>query len=108
MLKIAMLVPLAMLATTAVAAAQARGSYQETCDNIQQRGPYLSAECQDVNGDSRRTSIDLRGCRGGVANTNGRLTCSRGYSYRGDGYDEPQPRRYYVPQPNGDDEDNSD
>ena len=105
MLKIAMLVPIAMLATTAVASAQARGSYQESCDNIQQRGPYLSALCQDVNGDSRRTSIDLRGCRGGVANTNGRLTCSRGYG--GGGYDE-QPRQYYVPQPNGDDEDNSD
>jgi hypothetical protein len=93
MLRLLAVTPLALLAFTPVASAQVGGSYQDSCENIRQRGPYLVAECRTVNGDYMRSSIDVRGCRGGVSNSNGRLTCGRGgygggrgYGYGGGGY----------------------
>lgn len=83
--------------------AQARGgSYQSTCENIRQRGPYLTAECQNVDGDYRRTSIDIRRCEGEVENRDGRLSCSRsgGGGYGGQGYGVyGQPHRRYFRAP---------
>ena len=70
------IVPLALLATTSLASAQARGSYRATCFDIQQDGPILSARCRRPDGSVRSSSIDLRRCQGGgVANTYGHLTC---------------------------------
>lgn len=105
MLKYAILIPAAMLVTTSLAQAQVGGSYRRSCENIEQRGPYLTAECGTVNGGLRRSSLDLRGCQGGVANSNGRLTCNRrdgGGDDFGGGY-RPHHRRYVEPdQDNGD------
>lgn len=90
MIKSLLLVPLALTAMTALASAAPPGSYRQSCDNIRQRGPFLMADCDTPNGDSRQSSLDLRGCRGGINNTYGRLTCDRA-SFRGD--DEDRPRR---------------
>lgn len=87
MLRLHFAAPLTVLALAAFAPAahaQVGGSYRASCENIRQHGPYLVAECRTVDGDYVRSSIDLRGCRGGVANSNGRLTCGRGgYGYGG-------------------------
>ena len=107
MSKLLVLVPLTLVAMTTLASAQVGGSYQRSCENIRQRGPYLSADCDDVNGETHRTSIDVRGCRGGVNNSNGRLTCTRG-GYGGDNYGEPQRRRFYDPQSDDNSDDSSD
>lgn len=100
------IVSFALLGATGAAQA-AGGSYQSSCDNIRQRGPYLTAECQTVDGDSHRTSIDVRRCPGDVENRNGRLACGRGGDYgnsdgyrhggRGYGYGEPRQRFFRAP-----------
>jgi hypothetical protein len=69
------IVPVTLLATTSLASAQARGSYRATCFDIQQDGPILNARCRRPDGSVRSSSIDLRRCRSGVANTYGHLTC---------------------------------
>ena len=53
----------------------ARGSYRQTCTEVSQRGPILSATCRTRHGDYLRSSIDTRRCGGGVSNRNGRLSC---------------------------------
>lgn len=98
-----------IMAAPHTASAQAYGSYVESCTQIAQRGPILSAFCRDVYGRFLRSSLDLRACSGGdVANRNGRLICDgrpprrfgpgRGFrDYDGD-FAQPYPhpsRRYY-------------
>ena len=80
----------AMLATglTGLAAgsamAQAGGSYLRTCTDVEQRGPYLTANCRDVRGNYRPTQIDTRSC-GRFGNSNGRLICEGGRGRGDDG-----------------------
>lgn len=55
-----------------------RGSYSQTCRNIDVRGDTLSAECDTGNGDWRRTSLDhYDDCSGEIVNDNGELECTR-------------------------------
>ena len=74
------------VAASSQAQAQAYGSYQATCPEVYQNGPYLQGVCLNAFGQGVRTSLDLRSCGGGpVSNSNGRLTCRRG-GYGGGGY----------------------
>lgn len=60
-----------------------RGDYVQTCRNIHIEGDRLTAECQERDGDWRRTSLDdFQRCRGEIVNINGNLTCGQG----GNGY----------------------
>src|SRR5215217_6490051 len=53
------------------------GSYTQSCSNIDMRGSILSAVCRDGRGNSVRTSLDTRDCRGrDIVNVNGQLNCS--------------------------------
>src|ERR1700676_1471919 len=91
----------ALLLSLAAAPAHAQGipggSYARTCTNVQTYGGQLTAECQRMDGSWDRSSVDLQRCPGGVANTDGRLTCGGSYgggngegwhrhNYEGSGY----------------------
>lgn len=52
------------------------GSYRATCTNEYMQGPFLNAMCLDVRGIYRRAALDVRNCRGPVANANGSLVCN--------------------------------
>jgi len=55
------------------------GSYAETCRNIYVEGDRLAAECQERDGDWRRTSLDdFDRCTSEIINNNGRLACTKG------------------------------
>ena len=55
------------------------GSYLETCRNIYVEGDQLAAECQERDGDWRRTSLDdFDRCTSGIVNNAGRLVCTKG------------------------------
>jgi hypothetical protein len=54
------------------------GSWRYSCQNGRVNEWVLHATCRDSTGSWRRTSLDLRYCRGNVANDNGRLVCSSG------------------------------
>ncbi|WP_262268672.1 MULTISPECIES: CVNH domain-containing protein [Microvirga] len=101
-------------AATIDASAQAGGSFYRTCTDIRQRGPFLTALCQDRFGRLVESQLNLRACPGGrAANANGRLVCEGGgrpvyreprprygspYDDRGRYYEEyrrPGPRDYY-------------
>jgi hypothetical protein len=99
-----------LVTATVDASAQVRGSFYRTCTDIQQRGPFLSALCEDRRGRLVESQLNLRACpTGSVANANGRLICEAGGRpvYReprprhGDGgsyyeeYRRPAPRGYY-------------
>ena len=59
-----------------------RGSYRESCTNVHQRGPILSAQCRNLGGQLSEVQLDLRSCpTGNIENLNGRLVC-RGSSRR--------------------------
>lgn len=61
-----------------------RGDYVQTCRNIHMESDRLVAECQERDGDWRRTSLDnAYRCRGEIHNIDGNLTCG-GDSDRGD------------------------
>ena len=53
-----------------------RGSYQQSCRNVDIDGNSLTAECQDRRGRWRYTELDdFRRCRGDIANADGMLQC---------------------------------
>lgn len=56
------------------------GSYRNSCADArasyQGRDKILTAQCQKANGGREMTSLRYDSCRGDIANTNGRLTCS--------------------------------
>ena len=54
------------------------GSWRHSCRNARISGWTLSAECRDLGGYWRRTSIDLRRCDGDVSNRRGQLVCAQG------------------------------
>jgi hypothetical protein len=65
-----------------------RGSYLQTCTHVETHGDRLVADCMRVDGRWSRTALDLDRCGGGIANINGRLTCSGDrYSRDRDRYD---------------------
>ena len=54
------------------------GTYTDSCRNIQIQGDRLTAECQERDGDWRKTSLDdFQRCPSPPANDNGRLVCGR-------------------------------
>lgn len=64
-----------------------RGSYLDSCRDVQAYGDSVSAVCRRVDGGWQRTVLrDLGGCRGDIANMNGRLTCGRGYEGYGSSF----------------------
>lgn len=72
-----------------------RGSYLQTCKNVQFDGYTLRAICADVYGGARPSRIAVDQCPGGIANANGQLVCAgperRRYG-RDDNYDRSPPR----------------
>jgi len=55
-----------------------RGSYRDTCRNVDVEGYTLQAECRDQNGRWRYTELqNYRSCRGDIFNFNGMLRCRR-------------------------------
>ena len=90
----------AMLLSVAASPAQAQGmpggSYLQSCTNVRMHGDRLVAECRRADGGWERTALNVGGCAGGIANTNGQLTCnySGGPGY-GSSYDRPSQDRYY-------------
>ena len=75
------------------------GSYQASCGNIRFDGEQLSAVCADPSGRRVPTSFNVRGCAGGIANSNGQLVCNAGgppgyggrrYRREDEGYDRPR------------------
>jgi hypothetical protein len=67
----------ATLLTALPAAAAPGGSYRDSCHRIEQRGPFLRAECRNAHGHWRSSRLDLRSCTApaAVANDNGHLAC---------------------------------
>ena len=71
------------------ALAQPRGSYLESCTEVDRNGPFLEALCRDTRGAWVPSRLNLASCgRGEIANINGRLTCAEGRDSRRD-YDRP-------------------
>jgi len=60
------------------------GDYVQTCRNIRVSGNYMEAECQERDGDWRRTSLDNVNRCNGIANINGNLVCGNEGEGRGD------------------------
>ena len=59
------------------AIAQPRGSYLDSCVDVRQRGPFLSALCRDRTGRLLQSRIDLESCgNGDITNNDGQLSCS--------------------------------
>ncbi len=55
-----------------------RGSYTETCRDIQVRGDHLFARCEDARGGWRETTLNDYGrCVGEIVNDDGYLQCTR-------------------------------
>lgn len=66
----------ALLAFAAPAQAEPPGSYRESCrDFVTSYENVLTAVCRTMNGEERRSTLSLPGCRGDIANDDGRLTC---------------------------------
>ncbi|MEQ1865290.1 MAG: CVNH domain-containing protein [Micropepsaceae bacterium] len=57
------------------------GNWRSSCRNYRVSGWTLTAECRDLIGNWRRTSIDLRQCDGDVSNRRGRLVCAQDAGY---------------------------
>ena len=83
-----------LLALGAIPAQAQRGSYVDSCNNIQTFGDRLVADCRRMDGGWNRTVLhDLGSCVGDIGNMNGQLTCNRG----GQGYGS---SHQYAPGPN--------
>jgi hypothetical protein len=57
---------------------QPRGSYQESCRDVQVSGDRLEAQCRRTDGSWQRSVLNLGNCNGDVANLNGQLRCGGG------------------------------
>ena len=70
----------AVLLSLAAAPAHAQGgSYVRSCTNIQSYGGQVTADCRRMDGSWDRTTLNgANRCPGGIANTDGRLTCNNG------------------------------
>jgi len=56
-----------------------RGSYRETCRDVEIRGDRLRARCEDLSGNWVTSALDFDRCAGDIVNDNGHLACT----YRG-------------------------
>jgi hypothetical protein len=65
----------AALATPALAQRPA-GTFEATCRNTQVSGDALTAECRDMHGGYRISTIPYRQCHGDIGNNDGVLNCS--------------------------------
>ena len=95
-----------LLSATAPAHAQGypSGSYARSCTNVQSYGGHVTADCRRMDGSWDRTTLHgAHRCTGGVANTDGQLTCNNGrnfgsseYNHRwqGHGYRRSYERNY--------------
>jgi hypothetical protein len=55
------------------------GGYAQTCQDIHANGYNLEANCQTMNGQWNRTSLqNFNECTGGIENVDGRLACNKG------------------------------
>jgi len=55
------------------------GSYLQSCTNVRIFGDRVIADCRRMDGSWDRTALrDIDRCIGGIANMNGRLTCTYG------------------------------
>ncbi len=53
------------------------GSYLESCTHVRSSGDRVIADCRRVDGSWNRAELGgAQGCVGGIANTNGQLTCN--------------------------------
>lgn len=90
---------LAFLAMPAFAQGVPGGSYLRSCTDVRTFGDRLVAECQRMDGGWSRTVLrDVDRCVGGVANTDGHLTCNQGEPGYGASFDRDYssaPSRYY-------------
>ena len=78
-----------------------QGDYVQTCRNIRLDGDRLEAECQERDGDWRRSSIDdVDRCSGPIANNDGHLVCAQGGNGYGNGNDYHYGWRNGVPSGN--------
>jgi hypothetical protein len=83
-------------------AQQPRGSFEQSCRNIGVSGSLLSADCNDVRGQSHSTTIAYRQCRGDIGNNNGILTCNGAIGTEGQpGYGQRGPQGRVGPQTSG-------
>ena len=55
-----------------------KGSYQNSCKDIQVEGKQLRAKCQKRNGSWNKTKINYKKCSGDIRNDNGELSCKGG------------------------------
>ena len=89
----------AMLLSVAAIPAQAQGvpggSYLQSCTNVRMHGDRLIAECRRADGSWDRSALNVGGCAGGIANTNGQLTCNYSGPGYGSSFDRAPPDRYY-------------
>ena len=74
----ALLLAGAIYAQPAHAQPAPQGSYLDSCTNVGMAGDRLFADCRRMDGTWRRSALDVSGCRGGIANINGHLTCGGG------------------------------
>src|SRR3954447_7926682 len=64
------------LAAVPAAAQMPRGSYLQSCHDVQVRGDRLTATCRTQDGDWNHTSLsNIDQCAGGISNYHGRLVC---------------------------------
>jgi len=78
---------------------QPRGSYTQSCRDVQVSGDRLEAQCRRADGSWERTGLNLGNCNGGdVSNQNGRLVCAGG---SGSSYPNRANRDYNRPYSNG-------
>src|SRR5262249_1391513 len=73
---------LPMLAVVLVGANRAAlaapdGSYRESCRNLKTAGETLYAQCRDMSGRWRDSSLRYTVCRGDIYNDDGQLACIR-------------------------------
>lgn len=77
----AVLLGVAALANPAAAQRVPGGSYLESCSNARMFGDRLVAECRRMDGRWTRSEVDANRCVGGIANSNGQLTCNQGRTF---------------------------
>ena len=82
---------LSLATAPALAQGYPSGSYARSCTNIQSYGGQVTADCRRMDGSWDRTTLNgAHRCAGGIANTDGRLTCNNGRHVGSSEYDQRQ------------------
>jgi len=61
------------------------GSYQQSCGSVQMRGSVLYASCLSTSGQRIHSSLNVNGCNGDIANSDGHLVCNGNHRYGNSG-----------------------